>query len=126
MSSNSFHDLIDLDVVHYSFELARRIATMSDKIHAIKLSHFIKLFLYSIQNCDSTFFFQAASSCEHNEKTKYRNSDFENSLIFEKYMWESKISRESFVNVLFYWIKFLNDVFVENSIKIHIWKIVKI
>ena len=60
MSSNSFHDLIGLDVVHYSFELACRIATVSDKTYATKLSHFIKLFLYSIQNRDSIFF----SSCE--------------------------------------------------------------
>ena len=76
MSSNSFHNLIDFDIVHYFFELTRRITTMNDKIHAIELNHFIKLFFYSIQNRDSTFSFQAASSCEHNEKTKYRN--FEN------------------------------------------------
>ena len=53
MNSNSFHDFINLDVVHYFFELARRIATMSDKVHAIELSHFIKLFFYSIQNRDT-------------------------------------------------------------------------
>ena len=52
MSSNSFHDFIDLDVVHYSFELACRVATMNDKTHVTKLSHFIKLFFYSIQNRD--------------------------------------------------------------------------
>ena len=65
MGSNSFHDLIGLDVVHYPFELACRVATVSDKIHATKLSHFIKLFLYPIQNRDSIFSFQAASFCEH-------------------------------------------------------------
>ena len=53
MNSNSFHDLINLDVVHYSFELACRITTMSDKTHATKLNHFIKLFSYSIQNRDN-------------------------------------------------------------------------
>ena len=53
MSSNSFHDLIDLDVVHYPFELARRVATVSDKVHATELSHFIKLFPYPIQNRDN-------------------------------------------------------------------------
>ena len=53
MSSNSFHDFINLDVVHYFFELARRITTMSDKIHVTELNHFIKLFSYSIQNRDS-------------------------------------------------------------------------
>ena len=52
MSSNSFHDLIDLDVVHYPFELARRVTTVSDKVHATELSHFIKLFSYPIQNRD--------------------------------------------------------------------------
>ena len=55
MSSNSFYDFIDFDVVHYSFELARRIATMSDKIHATELNHFIKLFFYSIQNRDRLY-----------------------------------------------------------------------
>ena len=52
MGSNSFHDLIGLDVVHYPFELACRVATVSDKTHATKLSHFIKLFPYPIQNRD--------------------------------------------------------------------------
>ena len=50
MNSNLFHDLINLDVVYYPFKLARRIATMSDKIHATKLNYFIKFFFYSIQN----------------------------------------------------------------------------
>ena len=53
MNSNSFHDFIGLDVVHYSFELACRVATVSDKTHATKLSHFIKLFSYPIQNRDT-------------------------------------------------------------------------
>ena len=52
MNSNSFHDLISFDVVHYFFELARRIATVSDKVHATELNHFIKLFFYPIQNRD--------------------------------------------------------------------------
>ena len=65
MNSNSFHDLIDLDVVHYFFELACRITTMSDKTHATKLNHFIKLFSYPIQNRNSISFFQVASSCEY-------------------------------------------------------------
>ena len=56
MSSNSFHDLINLDVVHYSFELTRRVTTINNKIHATKLNHFIKFFLYSIQNRDNIFF----------------------------------------------------------------------
>ena len=62
MSSNPFHDLIGLDVVHYSFELTRRIATISDKIHATEFNHFIKLFFYPIQNRDSTFFFKLRAS----------------------------------------------------------------
>ena len=53
MSSNSFYDLINFDVVHYLFELARWVATMSDKVHATEFNHFIKLFLYSIQNRDT-------------------------------------------------------------------------
>ena len=65
MSSNSFHDFISLNVVHYPFELARRIATVSDKVHVTEFNHFIKLFFYSIQNRDSIFFFQVASFCEH-------------------------------------------------------------
>ena len=48
MSSNSFHDFINLDVVHYFFELTRWVTTMSDKIHATELNHFIKFFFYSI------------------------------------------------------------------------------
>ena len=68
MSSNSFHDLIDLDIVHYFFELTRRIATVSDKIHAIEFSHFIKLFFYSIQNRDSIFFFKLRASASTMKK----------------------------------------------------------
>ena len=58
MNSNSFYNFINFDVVYYFFELARRIATMSDKIHVIELSRFIKLFFYLIQNRDSIFFFK--------------------------------------------------------------------
>ena len=29
---------------------------LNDKVHAIELSHFIKLFFYSIQNRDNIFF----------------------------------------------------------------------
>ena len=65
MGSNPFHDLIDLDVVHYPFELACRVATMSDKTHATKLSHFIKLFFLPDSKSWQYFFFQAASFCEH-------------------------------------------------------------
>ena len=193
MDSNSFHDLIGPDVVHYSFGLACRVATVSDKTHATKLSHFIKFFfLFDSESWQYSFF----SSCEllralHEwvyflkefGKNRFRESKkfnerfssmrrrdieilkttewsadlallnsyffedcnistktrffwkfyfdlnvclvFEDSLMFEKYMWESKISRESFVNVLFYWVKSLDNAFTENFIKIHIWKIVK-
>ena len=65
MSSNSFYDFINLDVVYYFFELTRRITTMNNKIYVIELNRFIKLFFYSIQNRDNIFFFQTASFCEH-------------------------------------------------------------
>ena len=148
---------------------------MSDKIHVTKLNHFIKLFLYSIQNRDSFFFSnyellralyewmyflkkfdrnRFKKSKRFNEKFVHKEKNFhqwkneiskfwkrlsdrltllywisisskiaifrqkrdfwkfyfdlnvclifENSLMFEKYMWKSKISCENFVNVLFY------------------------
>ena len=56
MNSNLFHDFINLDVVHYLFELTRRITTINNKTHVIKFNRFIKLFFYSIQNRDNKFY----------------------------------------------------------------------
>ena len=58
MSSNSFHNFINLDVIHYLIWLKRRITTINDKIYVIEFSHFIKFFFYLIQNRDNTFFFK--------------------------------------------------------------------